>query len=182
MDSTIYNTFSPTSKPTKKLVFWSTPLTHFDHVPDHCIARYCNSIFIYIRLNIPPSFRFQYWRGGELEYWWLLLFIPRFLVYPPYSFWSCSGPLYCAILQQYLHIYPIEYPSKFQVPILTRRWVGILMTFAVIITFLGLPPSPLLFWTIFLQDIATEGGNISMGVRWQQGWMARRWWYTTTAL
>ena len=81
----------------------------------------------------------------------------------PYSFWPCSGPLYCGILQQYLHIYPIEYPSKFQIPILMRRWVGILMTFAVIITFLGLPP--LLFWTIFLQVIATEGENISMGVR-----------------
>ena len=48
--------------------------THFVEVVAKVIARYCSRNYIYIRLNIQQSIRFEYWWAGELEYRWFLLF------------------------------------------------------------------------------------------------------------
>jgi hypothetical protein len=48
--------------------------THFDYVVAKVIAQYCSNIDIYIRLENQWSIGFEYWRGGELECRWFLLF------------------------------------------------------------------------------------------------------------
>jgi hypothetical protein len=115
-----------------------------------CGLSYCTTLQQYCHIypiRNPAKYWVQIltrrWVGIEV----IFAVLPRFLCLSLYSFWLCCGQSYCTILQQYWHIYLIRNPSKYWVQILTRRWVGIQVIFAVLPRFcVFLCLSPYSFW------------------------------------